>query len=114
MTTDAELVALLVRADWTGLSLSAKASWRRDFAALQREVPVRVAHRGGTSPPRSRPHTPRLVRHAAPDDLDRIEAAALAGLRGPRLRERKPGNLWRGMAQTSFLSQVREVLVPGL
>ena len=60
MTTDAELVALLVRADWTGLSLSAKASWRRDFAALQREVRVRAAYRGGTPPRPSRPHAPRF------------------------------------------------------
>src|SRR5260370_35299805 len=54
MTIDGELVALLVRVDWTGLSLSAKVSWRRDFAALQREVRVRAAHRGGTPPRRSR------------------------------------------------------------
>src|SRR5260370_6637596 len=54
MTIDGELVALLVRVAWTGLSLSAKVSWRRDFAALQREVRVRAAHRGGTPPRRSR------------------------------------------------------------
>src|SRR5260370_7270372 len=65
MTTDAELVALLVRVDWTGLSLSAKVSWRRDFAALQREVRVRAAHRGGTPPRRSRPHTPRFEETAS-------------------------------------------------
>jgi hypothetical protein len=36
------------------------------------------------------------VRHATQDDLDRI-AALLAGLRGlGPLRERKPGNFWRG------------------
>jgi hypothetical protein len=57
MTTDAELVALLVRVDWTGLSLSAKVSWRRDFAALLREVRVGAAHRGGTPPRWSRPRT---------------------------------------------------------
>jgi hypothetical protein len=55
MTTDAELVALLVRVDWTGLSLSAKVSWRRDFAGLLREVRVRG---GGTPPRRSRPPAP--------------------------------------------------------
>lgn len=60
MTTDAELVALLVRVDWTGLSLSAKVSWRRDFAALLREVRVRAAHGGGMPPLRSRPRTPRF------------------------------------------------------
>src|SRR6516165_5254158 len=65
MTTDAELVALLVRADWTGLSLSAKVSWRRDFAALLREVRVRAAHRGGTPPGRSRPGTPRFQETAS-------------------------------------------------
>src|SRR5260370_1159698 len=61
MTTDAELAALLVRVDWTGLSLSAKVSWRRDFAALQREVRVRAAHRGGTPPRRSRRRTPAIA-----------------------------------------------------
>ena len=65
MTTDAELVALLVRVDWTGLSLSAKVSWRRDFAALQREVRVRAAHRGSTPPRRSRPRTPRFEETAS-------------------------------------------------
>jgi hypothetical protein len=62
MTTDAELVALLVRVDWTGLSLSAKVSWRRDFAALLREVPVRG---GGTPPRRSRPPAPRFEETAS-------------------------------------------------
>jgi hypothetical protein len=65
MTTDAELVALLVRVDRTGLSLSAKASWRRDFAALRREVRVRAAHRSGMPPRRSRPHTPRFQETAS-------------------------------------------------
>jgi hypothetical protein len=36
------------------------------------------------------------VRHATQDDLDRI-AVLLAELRGlPQLRERKPGDFWRG------------------
>ena len=65
MTTDAELVALLVRVDWTGLSLSAKASWRRNFAAMQREVRVRAAHRGGPPTRRSGPHTPRFQETAS-------------------------------------------------
>jgi hypothetical protein len=65
MTTDAELVVLLVRVDWTGLSLSAKVSWRRDFAALLREVRVRAAHRGGTPPRRSQPRTPRVEETAS-------------------------------------------------
>src|SRR5260370_20645561 len=54
MHTDAEVVALLVRVAWTGLSLSAKVSWRRDFAALQREVRVREDQRGGQPQRRSR------------------------------------------------------------
>ena len=65
MITDAELVALLVRVDWTGLSLSAKVSWRRDFGALLREVHVPAAHRGGTPPRRSGPDTPRFEETAS-------------------------------------------------
>lgn len=65
MTTDAELAALLARADWTALSLSAKVSWRRDLAALQRDVRVRAARRGGTPPRRSRPHAPRFEETAS-------------------------------------------------
>src|SRR6266567_4003033 len=86
MTTDAELVALLVRVDWTGLSLSAKVSWRRDFAALQREVRVRAAHRGGTPPRRSRPRTPRFEE----------TASVLVLGRGGRYRheEAQPGGQW--------------------
>jgi hypothetical protein len=86
MTTDAELVALLVRVDWTGLSLSAKVSWRRDFAALQREVRVRAAHRGGTRPRRSRPRTPRFEE----------TASVLVLGRGGRYRheEAQPGGRW--------------------
>ena len=86
MTTDAELVALLVRVDWTGLSLSAKVSWRRDFAALQREVRVRAAHRGGTPPRRSRRRTPRFEE----------TASVLVLGRGGRYRheEAQPGGQW--------------------
>src|SRR5260370_4220214 len=86
MTTDAELVALLVRVDWTGLSLSAKVSWRRDFAALQREVRVRAAHRGGTPPRRSQPRTPRLEE----------TTSALVLRRGRRYRheQAQPGGQW--------------------
>jgi hypothetical protein len=66
MTTDAELVALLVRVDWTGLSLSASVSWRCDFAALQREVArVRAVRRGGTLPPGSEPRAPRFEETAS-------------------------------------------------
>jgi len=86
MTTDAELVALLVRVDWTGLSLSAKVSWRRDFAALQREVRVRAADRGGTPPRRSRPRTPRFEE----------TASVLVLGRGGRYRheQAQPGGQW--------------------
>jgi len=66
MTTDAELAELLVRVDWTGLSLSATVSWRRDFAALQREVArIRAARSGGTPPRRSRPHASRFEETAS-------------------------------------------------
>src|SRR5260370_41205708 len=90
MTTDAELVALLVRVDWTGLSLSAKVSWRRDFAALQREVRVRAAHRGGTPPRRSRRRTPRLEE----------TASVLVLGRGGRYRheQAQPGGQWAAVA----------------
>src|SRR5258708_39541402 len=71
MPTDAELFAVLVRVDGTGLSLSAKVSWRRDSAALQREVRVRAAHRGGTPPRRSRRRTPRFEETASVLDLGR-------------------------------------------
>src|SRR5260370_5000594 len=86
MTTDAELVALLVRVDWTGLSLSAKVSWRRDFAALQREGRVRAADRGGTPPRRSRPRTPRFEE----------TASVLVLGRGGRYRDEQaqPGGQW--------------------
>src|SRR5260370_23929573 len=87
MHTDAEVVALLVRVAWTGLSLSAKVSWRRDFAALQREVRVRAAQRGGTLPRRSR----RLL-------TGRFEetASVLVLGRGGRYRheQAQPGGQW--------------------
>ena len=86
MTTDAELVALLVRVDWTGLSLSAKASWRRDFAALQREVRVRAAHRGGTPPRRPQPHTPRFEETAS--------VLVLGGAGRYRHEEAQPRGQW--------------------
>jgi hypothetical protein len=87
MTTDAELAALLVRVDWTGLSLSARVSWRRDFAALQREVVrVRAARRGGTPPRWSGPHAPRFEE----------TASVLVLGRGGRYRheEARPGGQW--------------------
>jgi len=90
MTTDAELVALLVRVDWTGLSLSATVSWRRDFAALLREVRVRAAHRGGPPPAWSGPRTPRFE-----------EAASVLVLgRGGRYRHEQalPGGQWVSVA----------------
>jgi hypothetical protein len=87
MTTDAELVALLVRVDWTGLSLSAKMSWRRDFAALLREVArVHAAHRGGTPPLPSPPHVP---------GFEETASVLILG-RGGRYRheQAEPGGEW--------------------
>jgi len=46
-------------------------------------------------------------------DLDRIEAA-LAELREPPAAGAQARQFVAGIAQTSFLSQVREALVPGL
>ena len=65
MTTDAELAALLARVDWTALNLSAKVSWRRDLAALQRDARVRAARRGGTPPWRPRLYAPRFEETAS-------------------------------------------------
>jgi hypothetical protein len=86
MITGAELVGLLVRVDWTGLSLSAKVSWRRDVAALLRGVHVPAAHRGGTPPRRSGPDTPRFEE----------TASVLILGRGGRYRheQAEPGGEW--------------------
>jgi hypothetical protein len=80
MAADAELAALLVRVDWTALSLSAKVSWRRDFAALQRDVRVRAARLGGTPPRRSRPHAPRFEETASVLVLGREDATGTSRL----------------------------------
>ena len=118
MTTDAELVALLVRVDWTGLSLSAKTSWRRDFAALQREVRVRAAHRGGTPPRPSRPQTPRFEetasvlilgrggRYRHEQAQPRGEWVSVAGCDGETSWEQEYDRM-SGASQTSRWSYVR-------
>jgi hypothetical protein len=118
MTTDAELVALLVRVDWTGLSLSAKTSWRRDFAALQREVRVRAAHRGGTPSRPSRPQTPRFEetasvlilgrggRYRHEQAQPRGEWVSVAGCDGETSWEQEYDRM-SGASQTSRWSYVR-------
>jgi hypothetical protein len=120
MTTDAELAALLVRVDWTGLSLSAKVSWRRDFAALQRAVRVGASHRGGTPPRRSRPYAPRFEETASVLVLGRggryRHEEAQAGGQRVTVADCDGGTSWEqgydpvsGASQTSGWSYVRSL-----